>query len=673
MAGASGLDGASVAALVSPPGLLLGQEAPRGDEQGATVGSNYDKATREFIEREILHQFDYMAVDTPVVEEHADASRLWGQILKDLQLLGFHMDAKNGLDKFGLYKFEGPEPDKTTILRRAGLLNDLLGAISDSTLEPAEQAHRAQWLCEVADEQNQCLTELRDVQRERKKMLMAKDRLPRWAEAEAGVLEHIMREVDTESVCMLNLSNVLRSRDPLLPGHHVAKPPEARDIVGKLLQGGQSMETTLRSLSGRGLVLWCPGSREDVGRLCGGVAKAAQHGVRVQIVLVLTLEPRPGCHTAQQFGDTWTHDLLQGRWAPFIKDVRFSPEPVKVVVSGLHAPMHQVKSLSMVTLSSVEGTGRWSMMQPRGSIGQGADYDLIIVDVSDTDEVDLLTRMGRVPVDIVSAWSGPTRAASSAAGSKCIIYTGRLTQGGGWAARVSLLQVKEVLQGVDAIIGLHSTYSNAETILIDVTCPAAALKVQAFLEDAVLVTPGLLIARSTASEAQWRQRVEDIFKEQDDAYVERVRYRPSEGGGIITAAPALTEQKELKKYIRLGSDGKELQVVLRLVGEYIGARLDEVSAFVKMMAEASQVPLLPQAVEVVTEAFQWKPMLDARYGWKGYVLTRVNTTEEVIRIFRTLDGKAINVAGGGKIVIEVIPHVSLVEAARNAGGAQPGR
>eukprot|EP00972_Heterocapsa_arctica_P081897 12070459-Heterocapsa_arctica.AAC.1 len=68
-----------------------------------------------------------------------------------------------------------------------------------------------------------------------------------------------------------------------------------------------------------------------------------------------------------------------------------------------------------------------------------------------------------------------------------------------------------------------------------------------------------MLARSTASEVQWVQKVGDVFTDHDNSYVERVRYRPSMGGGVLAEAPALKEQKDRNMFMAKGSDGKELQ------------------------------------------------------------------------------------------------------------------
>ena len=59
-------------------------------------------------------------------------------------------------------------------------------------------------------------------------------------------------------------------------------------------------------------------------------------------------------------------------------------------------------------------------------------------------------------------------------------------------------------------------------------------------------------------------------------------------------------------------------------------------------------------------------MKDPRFGWRGEIFFKVKTAEEVIKMYTCLEGKHFNVGVEGVILIEVIPHVALVEKARNA-------
>eukprot|EP00972_Heterocapsa_arctica_P076083 11220261-Heterocapsa_arctica.AAC.1 len=86
-------------------------------------------------------------------------------------------------------------------------------------------------------------------------MKVAKDRLPRWAEASVEVTEHIMKEVDLQSICALSLSNILRSEAPRSGDHVFAEPEEAREIVGLLCKGDRSTVYIMEKAGGRGIVV----------------------------------------------------------------------------------------------------------------------------------------------------------------------------------------------------------------------------------------------------------------------------------------------------------------------------------------------------------------------------------------------------------------------------------
>lgn len=49
----------------------------------------------------------------------------------------------------------------------------------------------------------------------------------------------------------------------------------------------------------------------------------------------------------------------------------------------------------------------------------------------------------------------------------------------------------------------------------------------------------------------------------------------------------------------------------------------------------------------------------------GDVLIKMRAKAKVLHTFAMLEGKEIDVAGGGRIAIEALPHISLIEVARN--------
>ncbi len=145
-----------------------------------------------------------------------------------------------------------------------------------------------------------------------------------------------------------------------------------------------------------------------------------------------------------------------------------------------------------------------------------------------------------------------------------------------------------------------------------------------------------------------------------------MRGRVGEGGGESGAGRAGKEEKDRKGYAAKGGDGKEMQLVIRFAGEFVGARAGEVGDFMSMVQTATGVQLMPVPAEALKEAGQWIMLQDPRSGWRGDVLVKTGSQAEAIRMYSSLEGKAITIPGGGRMVIEAILHIALVDAARQA-------
>jgi hypothetical protein len=222
------------------------------------------------------------------------------------------------------------------------------------------------------------------------------------------------------------------------------------------------------------------------------------------------------------------------------------------------------------------------------------------------------------------------------------------------------------LTQIQAIVGLSSTYGDPEALLIDVTNVAAAKKIIHLAEDAVMVSPRLMVARSTASDAQWIIRVSEIVEDMDNTYVDKVRYRPSQGGGIITTSPLLDEEKARKQLIGKETAGKDAMIIFRFVGDHVNAKEADIPTFMAMIGRGANMVIPSEPVEVIQENLQWKILVDARVGWKGDVSFRCKDKAQAIRLYSAIEGKSIDCSDYGKIVVEVITHASIAIEARNA-------
>ena len=84
----------------------------------------------------------------------------------------------------------------------------------------------------------------------------------------------------------------------------------------------------------------------------------------------------------------------------------------------------------------------------------------------------------------------------------------------------------------------------------------------------------------------------------------------------------------------------------------------------KMVKKEAKIPMDDEASEMLKKEYQWMLLKDARYGWRGDTIIKMANKNEVLNLYRAVEGKAITVAGGGRIVLEVLPHISLLAEAR---------
>jgi hypothetical protein len=647
--------------VCTPPGLVV--PAYSG---GAASGSAFDVVEREFIESEILGNFDAMLVDY-ANRKSCDGSPSWCKLNGLLSNLGYDFGSDYCWNRLGIAKYEGPNVSKQIIGRRGSIAVDILDSIPDALLRPDEIATKARWTVEIADMTAMCLVELREVVMIRKQpSKWSKDRLQRWAEASPRVIEHILSNLEKPSLCLLNLSNVLNSRMGNHDPHTIASTTVARALVGRILMGGSSAIEALGEIQDKDALLWCPDSKDDLGRVCSALALAIGNGIQTSVTFVIPLDPRPGCHQVDHFTDTWSHELIKGKWQPFVSAVKFSAKPVKIIFSGLYSPMHHFKSLCLVTLCCPGTQISRRTMTSIDSLGVAEGQTLVLIDIREADEVECLAILAAIEGQLFSDVRGPTRSMSSSRQEARIMFSCTVRRKGTYAALCANFQIKMALIGIRPIVGLSSTYGDPESLLIDVTNVAAASKITHLVEDAVMISHKLMIARSTASFVQWTTRVAEIAEEKDNSFVDKVRYRPSQGGGIITAIPLLEEEKARRRSKGKDVNGKDTMIIFRFTGDHINAREANIPAFMSMISHGANMTFYPEPVVVIQECLQWKALLDARNGWRGDVSFRCEDKAQAIALHSRINGKSIDCHDHCKVFVEVITHASIAIEARNA-------
>ena len=155
----------------------------------------------------------------------------------------------------------------------------------------------------------------------RKESKKGKDKLMRWAETDVIFKSGLKEDFGSGALEVLDPSNILKTNQEINNGLiHIGRA-HARTYTGNLWKGGKGAVDTMKDIEGKEITIWCPSSKEDVGRLASAVVRGTEQGIKCTIIVVIPLGPKPKCHQVSQFTDLWSHELISGKWAAFTNKI----------------------------------------------------------------------------------------------------------------------------------------------------------------------------------------------------------------------------------------------------------------------------------------------------------------------------------------------------------------
>ena len=125
----------------------------------------------------------------------------------------------------------------------------------------------------------------------------------------------------------------------------------ARQIHNHLCGPPEEIERALARLGDQPLLTWAPTDNGQLLKVAAAVRKL--HNTRAgqaQLILAIPFDPYPACDKITDITDVWDHPLLHTKWRDVVVDVSLLTPPTRIVVSGIHAPIHAHKCISLFTL-----------------------------------------------------------------------------------------------------------------------------------------------------------------------------------------------------------------------------------------------------------------------------------------------------------------------------------
>ena len=86
----------------------------------------------------------------------------------------------------------------------------------------------------------------------------------------------------------------------------------------------------------------------------------------------------------------------------------------------------------------------------------------------------------------------------------------------------------------------RAIFSDNSALIVELTGPAGLSRVSHFCDEALFLSPRLATIRTTVQQDVWQDTVEELWKDDEDAAVAKLRWRPSRSGGRAWATPSAT-------------------------------------------------------------------------------------------------------------------------------------
>ncbi len=192
-------------------------------------------------------------------------------------------------------------------------------------------------------------------------------------------------------------------------------------------KGMAQAKAALKMFAGGGITIWAPQDNNALQHILAAVKEVTvTTEYQVQVRLLIPHDQYPGCRTPESLLDLWKHPAINQKWKDITKEIVFLQQPSRCVFSGNFNPLHHVKAISIVTLSTA-GIKLGMKMQDwvPSLIKYGAD-PAIIIDCEADQEMTTRQALAQCRIPGLYQWEGPIRSLGGSREGKRSQFSGNM-------------------------------------------------------------------------------------------------------------------------------------------------------------------------------------------------------------------------------------------------------
>ena len=444
-----------------------------------------------------------------------------------LAALAFNTETSEPWSTLGLSRLEGPKPSMHMLQSRRDVALKLIDSCP-ATLHELALRDITKIRADICSACDDCCANLETNAQERRHLKGSNRNVPRWMEPSDDLLAYLTTLLPTTGKIALHLSNLTTA--DITVYKNITDVDTTRQIQTHLCGPPDEIERALTRLGDQPILTWAPTDNGQLLKVAAAVRNL--HNTRAgqaQLILAVPFDPYPACDKVTDITDVWDHPLLHAKWRDVVVDVSLLTPPTRIVVSGMHAPIHAHKCISLFTLGQPNTYALPRLTTWRLNFFSFASGPIINVDTPTQFSRavrGLITTMGLPALQTIDHPRPSLGTTKEMPRSTIHLHMehGKLSP---IHLEAMLTWLGNALKDFQAIIGVLTTMSSPTAMLVDVMSASAGFTHAELSWSTLIISPRLLLVETRSDSHAWSSNFTAAWQQDPITAGIKIRYRPS--------------------------------------------------------------------------------------------------------------------------------------------------